>query len=404
MIAAAETRSSLWRPLGVPGFRLLLTSEAFGAAGTGAAALALAWGTLQVTGSGLLLGSVLLVQALPAAALTLFGGAVADRLPARFVLGSTAAMRAAAAALVGGFAAAGHLELWMLFAAAAMFGTAAAFMYPAGAALLPALLGEDLEAGNSLLQMTGMIITIAAPALAGVAIAAGGTELAFLAAAVCFAAGAAAGYLLPSARKLGPISQPLLHFIAAGLRFVARDGALRSVLLVVGLISFWVNAPFEVGVTLLARHRLGGALSLGAIDASFAAATLLGTLLVGVLGRTRRVGLLVIGVGSLIGVVMILFGQVRNLAEAIPLALAAGVAAGYGSVVASAWIQRRAPQDMVGRVMSVAVLANQGLAPLSFALSGALAQLHVELLFGIAGSAVLAGTALAALSRSIRQA
>ena len=403
-VERVETRATFWSPFAAPGFRLLFASTAFGAAGFSASALALAWGTLQVTGSPFLLGSVLLVEGLPMALLALFGGAVADRLQPRLVLGAAAALRAVAAGMIGGFALAGDLQLWMLFVAAVAFGAANAFWQPATSALVPSLLGDNVEAGNSLLMGTMTILAIASPALAGLGVAAGGTGPAFLVAGACFAGAAVTGALLPSRDGVGVAAQPLIRAIAAGLRFVAGDPALRSVLLLVAVITFWVEAPFAIGLAVLARERLGGAVALGELDAAFAASTLVGTILVGVVGKTRHMGLVLLAAAAVIGAVMTLFGFVHFLAEALVVASVIGAAAGYVSVNASGWLQRRAPANMKGRVISVAVLANYGLMPISYAASGALAQLRLEVLFVVAGAAVVLATAAAALSRTVREA
>lgn len=55
--------------------------------------LALPWLVLQMTGSSLALGSVMMALAIPRALLMLLGGAVSDRFPARTVLAVAARRR-----------------------------------------------------------------------------------------------------------------------------------------------------------------------------------------------------------------------------------------------------------------------------------------------------------------------
>ena len=45
---------------------------------------------------------------------------------------------------------------------------------------------------------------------------------------------------------------------------------------------------------------------------------------------------------------------------------------------------------MLGRVMSLVTLSSVGIAPISLAISGVIAQLHVELLFALAGCSLIA--------------
>src|ERR1700761_6773968 len=55
--------------------------------------VALPWLILQITGSGAVLGSILMVEAIPRAGLMLLGGAVTDRISPRKIMILTAAAR-----------------------------------------------------------------------------------------------------------------------------------------------------------------------------------------------------------------------------------------------------------------------------------------------------------------------
>src|SRR5207253_1699463 len=65
--------------------------------------VAMAWLVLQLTGSSLALGTVLLVQALPRAVLMLVGGALADRLSSRMTMLGSMGLRAVLVAALAVF-------------------------------------------------------------------------------------------------------------------------------------------------------------------------------------------------------------------------------------------------------------------------------------------------------------
>ena len=67
-------------------FRLLWIGEAISGLGDQFAFIALPWLALVMTGSGLALGSVLAVMAIPRAVLMVVGGAYVDRLSPRRVM------------------------------------------------------------------------------------------------------------------------------------------------------------------------------------------------------------------------------------------------------------------------------------------------------------------------------
>ena len=81
--APAAPRPRPWTVFKSASFRKLWVATTLSLFGDFFNYIALAWLVLQLTGSGLALGSVLVVQALPRAVLMVVGGALADRLSAR---------------------------------------------------------------------------------------------------------------------------------------------------------------------------------------------------------------------------------------------------------------------------------------------------------------------------------
>lgn len=135
----------------------------------------------RITRDGLPIAAVLALGAEPAqvgilAALSrgpgflvgLFAGGRIDRAPKRPVLVAADLVRAAMLAAVP-FAALTHvLNLWWLYAAAAVVGAASAAFEMAHHAYLPSLIGkEDLIEGNTKLSVTDNVAEIGGPALAG---------------------------------------------------------------------------------------------------------------------------------------------------------------------------------------------------------------------------------------------
>lgn len=70
---------ALLRPFADRDFRIFWAGENVSVLGDQFHFVALAWLTLQLTGSGLALGTVLMAAAVPRALLMLFGGAISDR-------------------------------------------------------------------------------------------------------------------------------------------------------------------------------------------------------------------------------------------------------------------------------------------------------------------------------------
>src|SRR5436305_10534905 len=110
--AAPEPASRLGHPLAVPHFRNLWLGATISLLGDQFYLVALPWLVLQLTGSGLALGTILMTAAIPRAALMLVGGAVIDRFSARRVLMTTAATRTVLVGAVAALIWLHSIQLW----------------------------------------------------------------------------------------------------------------------------------------------------------------------------------------------------------------------------------------------------------------------------------------------------
>ena len=73
-----------------------------------------------------------------------------------------------------------------------------------------------------------------------------------------------------------------------------------------------------------------------------------------------------------------------------------GLGNGYISIIMFTWMQARTPREMLGRMMSMLMLSNTGLVPISQAVSGAVSKWSLTGLFAAAGGLILLVTCVAA--------
>src|SRR5438477_12984893 len=93
-------------------FRKLWLATALSLFGDFFSYIAMAWLVLQLTGSSLALGTVLVVQALPRAVLMVVGGALADRLSARLTMLGSMGLRAVFVAPLALLVLTGRVQMW----------------------------------------------------------------------------------------------------------------------------------------------------------------------------------------------------------------------------------------------------------------------------------------------------
>jgi len=408
--ATARPRRSPLTVLGSGPFRNLWLATALSLFGDFFSYIAIAWLVLQLTGSSLLLGSVLVVQALPRAVLMMVGGALADRLTPRLTMLGSMALRAAFVAPLAVLVLTGRVQMWQVYAIAFVFGVVDAFFMPARQSILPGVVADhELEAGNAVLNVTAQASVILGPVIGALIVQGFGIGWAFAADAASFALGLVFVLLLPtvSASTIGAgprkAASGLGVQIAEGLRYAWSDVGIRVMLIAIAVIDFAANGALGVGLPTLAHGRFAaGASGLGIPLGAWGVGATAGALASGFVPPPKRFGWMIVFIAAWLGILIGGVGLVPSLLPAALLMGIAGIGTGVVNTYGVSWLQRRTDPAMQGRVMSIVMLASMGLTPVAYAVSGPIAQVNPTLLFLIAGGMMLACAAGAAASRTVR--
>ncbi|MDP9468320.1 MAG: MFS transporter, partial [Chloroflexota bacterium] len=275
--------------------------------------------------------------------------------------------------------------------------------YPAVNAIVPMLVDEEtLAPANALMQGSQQFATLIGPALAGILVAWVQTGPAFVLDAASFGVAAAALLFIvggrratkASAAEAGESPPSLLATIGAGFRYAWGDAAVRSLILLTASFNFAFNGPLLVGLPFLADHVLGGgSATFGLLLSAYGGGALVGAVLAGSSRRVPHLGTIVLGVALGMGVALGLTGVAPNIPTAFAALAAIGIGGGYLNVHIISWLQGRTAAEMRGRVMSMVMLGSIGLAPISYALAGAIVDVGpVPLMFGVAGAIVVAAS------------
>jgi hypothetical protein len=401
-------RPSLWTVFSSGSFRKLWVATALSLFGDFFSYIALAWLVLQLTGSSLALGAVLVVQAVPRALLMVVGGALADRISPRLTMLGSMGLRAVFVAPLAVLVITGHVQMWEIYGISVVLGIAGAFFMPARTSILPKVVADhELEAGNAVLNVTGQASIIVGPVVGGLIVSAFGVGWAFAGDAACFAIGILFVLWLPATSRAasGAIHPDggLGGQIAAGFRYAWANVGIRVTLIVIAIIDFGANGAIGVGLPTLAHGRFGaGAGGLGILLGAWGVGATAGALGAGFVPPPKRFGWLIVGLCAWLGVGMVAVGVVPSLVPAALLMAYSGVGTGVVNTYGISWLQRRTDPAMQGRVMSLVMLASLGLTPVAYAVSGAIAQFNPTLLFLIAGTMMLLCAAGTAASRTVR--
>jgi len=410
MNQTANQKNSMFKVLSLRDFRLLFIGGTTSILGDQFALIATPWLVLKLTGDPLALGIVLALEGIPRAIFILLGGAITDRFSPRLIMLLSDMIRFLLTVLMTLVVFTGTVQAWMLYAFSLGFGLVAGFSIPAENSIVPMLVAEqDLQAGNSITMGTNQLIGFVGPTIAGILIggysrSAFGIGLAFAVDSASFAISAACLWLMRGGGKRPALEgtegkETVWSSILAGIKFLWGDKTLRLMFLVVTAVNFLFVGPLLVGIPVLADQRLTeGALAFGLLMSAYSGGNLAGYLLAGSLPRPngKLMRVILVALLAAFGMVLAALGFIRSTWVDFGLMLLLGLGNGYISIIMFTWMQTRTPKKMLGRMMSMLMLSNIGLVPVSQAISGAASRWSLTFLFVAAGVLTLLVTLWAA--------
>jgi MFS family permease len=395
-------------------FQLLTAGQFTSTVGDYCYAIALPWLVLSTHGGPVLLGTVLACYGVPRTVLIPVGGMLADKLNPRAVMFTADAVRCVLVAVLAVFAARRMDSLAALGPIAALLGAGEGVFLPASFTIMPALLKpEQLQAGNALSTAMIQVGSLAGPVLGGILVTTVGPAPAFAVDAASFAVSATALALIATRRSPAATGQPGTAAAAdardqadgpepavvTSVWALLRQARLLQVIVLVAVVANLASAgTFEVALPALAHARFGAA-GYGALIACFGAGGVAGTLAAArskALGRPAVASCLAFLGGAAAICLVPFLGGLPGAAAAV---LALAICLGFGNIVIITLLQQWAPRQLLGRVMSLVMLASIGTFPVSVAVAGLLVhRLGPSPFFPVAGI-ILGITILVALTQ-----
>jgi MFS family permease len=337
-------------------FRLLTIGSVVTGLGTQAALVALPYQVYVISRSAFLTGLLGAVELGPLIALSLFGGALADRFDRRRLLLAAQVALVAVASGLAAAALAGTPPLWLLYVLAGLSTAAAAVERVTSSAMVPNLVAPERLRGALALTFGLYNVTqVVGPAVGGVLIAAAGVEAAYIADAVTCAGMVLTAWLMrPQPPRLGEAGErePIFRSIATGLRFVRGERALVGSF-VIDLCAMTFGMPRALFPVLSLTVYHAGASGTGALFSAVAAGATVAALTTGWLEHARWLGRIVLGSVALWGLAVALAGVTTSIVVGIALLALAGAADSVSAVCRSTISQTLTPDRLRGRMSSV---------------------------------------------------
>ncbi len=376
-------------------FRMLWIANVFSSIGTWMQDVGAGWLMTSLAPTPVMVALVQTATTVPMFLLAIPAGALADLLDRRRVLIATQLWMASWALALGILTVSGAMDAYRLLLLVFLIGLGASVSMPAWVALMPDLVPRrDLPAAVALNSMAVNASRAIGPAAAGLLIGSLGTGTVFLFNAVSYL-GIVGALLLwhPAAEQP---ALPVERFAAAvrtGLRYVRFSCQLRTIMLRGGLFFLFGSVLWAL-LPLVARQQVGGGpATFGLMVAMLGGGAVVGALLLPWARRNWSVSQLVLGGSLLFSAALVLLGQSRSVATALPTLFLAGVA--WLAVLSSLFVsaQLSLPRWVRGRGLSVFMAVFMG----SLA-GGAFLWGHVADALGLPAAlgAAAAGLAIAA--------
>jgi MFS family permease len=344
------------------------------------------------------LALLLIFQVGPGMLVGLVGGPFIDRFSRKWLMFGTDVLRAVA---VGSLLIGGPPTLAHVYGVSLLLGVGNALFQPAFLAAMPNFVPErSLTSANALVGLTQSLAVMIGFPLGGLIVDQFGVSWGFTANALSFAFSGAlvVGTAFPAVVRSAATAS-LVHELGEGFRYVRGNRTVRSVILVVAMITLaaGVKSPLE---SLFALNSLdAGTTGLGLLGAVWGAGMILGSLVVPRLDRRMGHGAVLTASLGVVGATVLLASLSPVIAPVAVLWVAAGVANTTGTVAYETLLQERTEDAVRGRVMAAleasvqaGLLAGVGIAALTDTLfrSGDPARLGLGLsgvLFAAAGGA-----------------
>jgi MFS family permease len=339
-------------------FYLLLSGQLVSQIGDKFHMLAVAFLVLKTTGSPAKMGLVLFCSVFPNMLLGIISGAIVDRYNRKTIIVCADLVRGMVVLALGVLYYIGALTFPVLLLAQVLISVCTAFFDPAIPAIIPQIVRQKhLAKANSRSQFVSGIAMIVGPTLGGLTVAWVGYLPVFIinACSYLFSAGFESIIRLPALKKIRSGRIKIADDIIDGCRYVYRRKSLIVILVMVGVIHFFVGS-IEVIIPVLATDLSGkGPENIGYIQTFFGLGMVITAFILGIKSIAGREVRFLFGGVFLIGLLLFIMGGIhtsgiRAILPYLILFLAMGGAIIFAGTSFRTILQKDVDEMMMGRV------------------------------------------------------
>jgi DHA3 family macrolide efflux protein-like MFS transporter len=339
------------------------------------------WMIYKLTGSLIMMGTIMAVNALTSLLFGLIAGVFVDRMTKRKVMIITDLLRGASTAFIALLFITGSLEIYYLYIFTFFNSCCEVFASPARASAMQLLVRrEHYLAANSLREASTSTAQIIGAGIAAVILGTWGIGAAVLIDAFTFIISAFTAIVARIDESMTADNKPLLSVkvilneMKEGIDII-KSSIVLSVTVAMACLVNLLLTPFNILVPVYSdKILMTGSKGYSLIEMSFTIGIIIGAITLGQLGgKFKKSTLILVGFAAL-GMGIGLLSIIKNLYLAIITCGIAGAFTCFINTSAITIVQEITPKDKMGRVFSIlGTLCMLGM-PVGYAVSGFIAS------------------------------
>ena len=316
----------------------------------------------RLTGSSALLGTTSLAYAVPMIFMSLFGGALADRIQKKRIVmfGLIAAALiplAVGLCIVWGLLSKEREGSWLILAGSSFFtGIVSGAMLPARQAIIPELVKRDQTMNAIALNMLGMnVLSLIGPAAAGFLIDGVGFAFVYFTMAALNVYGAIMIFFIPHTSPLGNRSESIVNEIKTGFKYILKDRTILYIL-IFSTLAVVLAMPYQQLLPIYVDDILKvGAKGMGILLSVSGVGALVSSIALASLPNKKR-GVLLLLSGLILSAALIVIAFSRSWALSLTFMVFVGIGQTLRGTLGGALAQTYTEPAYMGRVMSIMMM------------------------------------------------
>lgn len=346
-------------------FTLLILGQLTSLFGNYILRLALSMYVLEITGSATTFATVLSIATIPTILLSPLGGILADRANRRNIMVTLDALTGVS--VLGATLSLSVInDITVIGVLLVILSVLGAFETPTVQACIPTMLkGDNIMKGNAVVNQVASLSYLVAPMLGGVLYSILGLKPVMYASVCCFFATALFECFIKLDYQRAQNNEGVLSVIKqdflSSMQYITKEQIdISKMLLLTAFSRFFVMGITIVGLPYIVRTVLGlNAKYYGAAESALAIATIIGSIVAGLIStklKIRRLSLLLASLGIFIipsGIAFMLpVNPIIKYAINIISFCGMQIAISIFSIFAVSIIQQRTPNNLIGKVMA----------------------------------------------------